>query len=61
MRAVLIVYLASHGMTATMESDPLDRRACLAKLEQMARTVRESGLEHKVIVATCERERRRRR
>ena len=41
--------------------DPLDRRACLAKLERMAKTVRESGLEHKVIVATCERERRRRR
>jgi hypothetical protein len=58
-RAILIVYLASHGMTATMESDPLDRRQCLAKLEQMTRTVRESGLEHKVIVATCERGRRR--
>jgi hypothetical protein len=59
-RAILIVYLATHGMTATLVGDPMSAEQCRAKLEQMAKTVAESGLQHKVLLATCEGERRRR-
>ena len=57
-RAILIVYLSAHGMTATLEGDPMGLEQCRTKLAEMRRTVETSGLQHEVRVAQCEGERR---
>lgn len=59
-RAILIVYLSAHGMTATLEGDPMGSEQCRTKLAEMRHTVETSGLTHEVLVARCEGERPRR-
>ena len=58
MRAILIVYLSAHGMTATLEGDPMSAEQCRTKLAEMRHTVQTSGFTHEVLVARCEGERR---
>jgi hypothetical protein len=52
--AFVAIWLASQGLTVTLQSQPLSPEACRAKLVELVKQAELSELGAKVLVARCE-------
>jgi len=52
--AFVVIWLATQGLTVTLQSQPMSEQACRTKLAEMLKTASQSGLEHRILHARCE-------